>query len=351
MKDFSLRLRQWYAVHQRDLPWRNTRDPYRIWLSEIILQQTRVAQGLPYYERFLSTLPDVQAFAAAPQETILRLWQGLGYYSRARNMHHTANTIVTEYNGQFPDNFKELGKLKGVGPYTAAAIASFAFQEPVAVVDGNVYRVLARIFGIRTDIQSGKGKKEFAQLAQSLISEEHPDIHNQAIMELGAVQCTPKKPACSTCPFQQDCIAHRDGTQSELPVKTKKANVRTRYFHYLVFRRENEVLMKERPSGDIWQGLYDFFLLESAAGWLPEKQLQEVCPSAALEVPSPIFKHQLSHQQLWVRFWQLEVADLEVWRALQQSYKLKKLSAQAVEAAPKPILIKKYLDNLKLSLF
>lgn len=348
--DFSQRLQGWYHQHHRELPWRGTRDPYRIWLSEIILQQTRVAQGLPYYEAFLNAFPTVEHFAAASEEEVLRLWQGLGYYSRARNMHTTARRVVEEYGRTFPSTYTELRKLKGVGPYTAAAIASFAFQEPVAVVDGNVFRVLARIFGIETDIKSAAAKKEFGTLARQLLDPEHPDIHNQAVMEFGATHCTPKSPACASCPFRAECVAFREEKQAILPVKSKKTKVRERYFHYLVFQHDNQTLVRRRPAGDIWQGLYDFFLLE-AKEWLSENRLQEVHPPGVLGEPSPIYKHQLSHQRLWVRFWRVVVENPEAWERLQQAHGLQAATTAEMEQLPKPVLIKKYLDNLKVSLF
>ncbi|MEM6298273.1 MAG: A/G-specific adenine glycosylase [Bacteroidota bacterium] len=350
MKNFSSLLCQWYEQNKRDLPWRNTTDPYKIWLSEIILQQTRVAQGLPYYEKFVKELPTVFDFADASEERILRLWQGLGYYSRARNMHTTAKKVAHELDGNFPDSYKELLKLKGVGTYTAAAIASFAFGEKVAVVDGNVYRVLARVFGIKNDIASSPAKKEFFELAQNLISGDDPATHNQAIMEFGACYFTPKKPKCSICTFKISCIAYRDSLQSVLPVKNKKTKVRERYFHYLIFERGEQMLLKPRPAGDIWQGLYDFFLLEGEK-WKSETELQAICPSGILGEPSAIHKHQLSHQRLWVRFWRVEVEKPEVWQYLREKYMLQAFTEADVEALPKPILIKNYLDARGQQLF
>jgi len=214
---FSKRLINWYHIHKRDLPWRNTTDPFHIWLSEVILQQTRVQQGLPYYNRFIKAFPGVEDLASAPQEKVLKLWQGLGYYSRARNLHTAAQQVAAA--GAFPDNYKDLLKLKGVGEYTAAAIASFAYHEPVAVVDGNVYRVLARIYGISLPINETAGIKEFKKLANQLLDTQYPAAHNQAIMELGALQCVPKNPDCAVCPFQSDCVAFNDSRIAELPVK------------------------------------------------------------------------------------------------------------------------------------
>ncbi|MGF1532266.1 MAG: A/G-specific adenine glycosylase [Bernardetiaceae bacterium] len=349
MNEFADQLTNWYADHQRDLPWRNTQDPYRIWLSEMILQQTRVAQGLPYYTRFVEALPTVQAFAAASQEQVLRLWQGLGYYSRARYMHATARVIVDDYAGNFPDNFQTLKTLKGIGDYTAAAIASFAFGERVAVVDGNVYRVLARVFGKSEDISAHQGKKVFAQLAQELIQHaESPSTYNQAIMEFGATHCTPKQPQCGTCPFRGTCVAFAGGLQAQLPHKTKKTKVKDRYFHYLVFWHEGKYAMRLRQGGDIWEGLYDFFLYE-AQQWSRPEQI-EVPVDGRWRDPSPIFKHLLTHQRLQARFWIIEVEQAQA-QVLAQTHGLRFFDLAGVEALPKPVLIKKYLDNLKISLF
>ncbi|RZK92973.1 MAG: A/G-specific adenine glycosylase, partial [Hymenobacter sp.] len=263
----------WYPRHRRDLPWRHTRDPYAIWLSEVILQQTRVAQGLPYYLDFLSSYPTVEALAAAPEQEVLRHWQGLGYYSRARNMHHTAQQIVREFGGRFPATYAGLRQLKGVGPYTAAAIASFAFDEAVAVLDGNVFRVLARIFGLHADIAAPSSRKEFQALADLHLPPSHAADFNQAIMEFGALQCTPAKPDCLFCPLQSECWAFQHGQVALLPVKAKAKAARTRHFHYLVLRHGGQLYLKERPGGDIWQGLYDFALVETDNAELPAAEL------------------------------------------------------------------------------
>ncbi|MDP5122125.1 MAG: A/G-specific adenine glycosylase, partial [Spirosomaceae bacterium] len=260
---FSKKIIPWFEQHQRNLPWRHTQDPYAIWLSEIILQQTRVAQGLPYYNRFLSHLPTIQDFANAPQEEILRLWQGLGYYSRARNMHATAKVIIEKYDGTFPDNYNELVKLKGIGPYTGAAIASFAFGEAVPVVDGNVFRVLSRVFGIETDIAASSARKEFTELAETLIPQDSPAAFNQAIMEFGALQCTPHQPNCMFCPLQDTCYAFQHEAQGVLPVKLKKTKVRNRYFNYFAVQQDEHFLMNKRAENDIWSGLYEFYLVET----------------------------------------------------------------------------------------
>lgn len=311
---FSKKIIPWFDQHKRDLPWRHTQDPYAIWLSEIILQQTRVAQGLPYYIRFLSQLPTVNDFANAPQEEILRLWQGLGYYSRARNMHATAKVIVEKYDGKFPDNYKELLKLKGIGPYTGAAIASFAFGEAVPVVDGNVFRVLSRVFGIETDIAASSARKEFTELAETLIPQDSPAAFNQAIMEFGALQCTPYNPNCMFCPLQSDCYAFQHEAQGDLPVKLKKTKVRNRYFNYFAVNLNEKFLMYKRPENDIWSGLYEFYLVETEEAITSLDEIQDGFISGLFkenEVNQLIEskKHILSHQRIFASFWQINLKN------------------------------------------
>ncbi|MFN8308835.1 MAG: A/G-specific adenine glycosylase [Chitinophagales bacterium] len=250
------------TANLREMPWRGERNPYLIWLSEIILQQTRVEQGRPYFERFREHFPTVKCLAEATEDEVLRLWQGLGYYSRARNLHYTAKHINDSFNGTFPDSYKELLKLKGVGAYTAAAIASFAYNEPVAVVDGNVIRVLSRILGIETPFDSTAGKKEFQALAQQMLHQKDPAKYNQAIMDFGATVCLPKNPMCNLCPFSGNCFANLHDLQQQLPVRSKKTKVRERYFYYLLDRNEKGVLVRKRETKDIWQGLYEFPLVE-----------------------------------------------------------------------------------------
>jgi A/G-specific adenine glycosylase len=262
-------LLSWYMLNKRDLPWRNTQDPYLIWLSEIILQQTRVAQGLPYFEKFVEKFPHVELLANAPQDEVLKLWQGLGYYSRARNMHKTAQKIVNDFEGIFPDNYKNLLKLTGIGPYTAAAIASFAYDEPVAVLDGNVFRVLARFFNLSEPIQTNEAKKIFTQLANHFLNITQPALHNQAMMELGALVCTPYNPNCSACPLQNNCQSLHIGNQASLPVKTKKVVVKNRYLAYFHFDCLGELAIFKRSDKGIWQDLYDLPYLES------DKKLQK----------------------------------------------------------------------------
>ncbi|WP_194851465.1 A/G-specific adenine glycosylase [Nonlabens antarcticus] len=312
--NFSQPLINWYDNHKRSLPWRDTSDPYRIWLSEIILQQTRVSQGLPYYNKFVETFPTVHDLAAAPQEDVLKLWQGLGYYSRARNLQKAALQIV-DNNGNFPKNFKKLLDLKGVGEYTAAAIASFAYNEVVAVVDGNVYRVLSRIYGISLPINSTEGIKEFKKLANELIDPENPAQYNQAIMEFGALQCVPKNPVCAICPFQTDCIALNQNRIAELPVKIKKTKVLSLHHHYLVtITPSGKTVLQERPQSGIWAGLYEFPFVESDGALLPREltRSQEFL-SVYGDVrfresgynQQPII-HKLSHRKIHAYFWIVE---------------------------------------------
>ncbi|EJF10279.1 A/G-specific adenine glycosylase [Pontibacter sp. BAB1700] len=353
---FPNTLLTWYQRHKRTLPWRDTTDPYLIWLSEVILQQTRVAQGLPYFQRFAEAYPTVQHLAAAPQDEVLRLWQGLGYYSRARNMHHTAKQIVQEYGGVFPNKYEELLKLKGVGSYTAAAIASFAFQEKVAVLDGNVFRVLARVFGLSDDIAAPASRKVFQQLANELIPADAPDTFNQAIMEFGAIQCTPVMPDCLFCPLQQSCFAFTHGLVQELPVKSKAKAARPRFFHYMVFMHEGQYYMRKRLSGDIWEGLYDFYLHESDTKILDTARLLKELNDAGVAVqeshllpPRKDYKHVLSHQKITARFYLIQL-DFRLSKEVLQEARLAPYSSEKIEALPKPILIDSYLKDEKILL-
>jgi A/G-specific adenine glycosylase len=256
------KLLNWYGLNQRDLPWRKTRDPYVIWLSEVILQQTRVQQGLPYFEKFLAKFPSVFLLASAKEDEILKLWQGLVYYSRARNMHHTAKIVLDEHKGQFPDSYNGVIQLKGIGPYTAAAIASFAYNEKVAVLDGNVFRVLSRLFCLFEPINTSSGKKVFTELAQTFLNLKEPALHNQAMMELGSLVCTPTNPNYGECPLQSTCLAYSLGQQKELPVKEKKLVVKSRFMAYFHFEVGEFLAIYQRPAGDIWQNLFDLPNLE-----------------------------------------------------------------------------------------
>lgn len=310
---FSNRLITWYLENKRDLPWRETKDPYLIWLSEIILQQTRVAQGLPYFLSFKNAYPTVFDLAQAEEEKVLKLWQGLGYYSRARNLHQTAKQIAAERNGVFPTNYKDLTTLKGVGRYTAAAIASFSYGEAIPVVDGNVYRVLARYFNLDTDIAGSKAYTEFFELASALIDPKQPALFNQAIMEFGATQCTPKNPDCTTCIFNDSCLALATNTIEKLPVKSKKTTITKRYLNYLVYiDPKNQTLAQKRTEKGIWHNLYEFPFLETLKE-SPEATLRDLIQKQSKHIEninlleSETVVHKLSHQHLYIRFWKIEL--------------------------------------------
>lgn len=309
MKTFSKNLLQWYAVNKRDLPWRQTRNPYFIWLSEIILQQTRVAQGLEYYLRFVERFPTLSDLACASQDEVLKLWQGLGYYSRARNLHQAAKQM----NGIFPTSYKEVLALKGVGAYTAAAICSISYNMPYAVVDGNVYRVLSRVFAITLPVDSAAGKKKIALLAQDLLDKDSAGDYNQAIMDLGAMICTPQSPSCTQCPLVSCCQAYKQGKQELFPIKKKVAKVSSRYFHYIYVEQGRYTWLFKRKAGDIWAKLYEPLLIET------EGDLKE--PSALLNVPSykdllgtrisnkivsPV-KHILSHRVIYADLYHIKI--------------------------------------------
>lgn len=308
---FQEKIVAWYLANKRSLPWRETKDAYVIWLSEIILQQTRVEQGLPYFNKFLQHFPSVKDFANAREDEVLKLWQGLGYYSRGRNMLFTAQQVVEEYNGVFPVEYKELIKLKGIGDYTAAAISSFSVNENVAVLDGNVFRVLARYFGIAQAINSSTGRKIFAALAQNLVESEQASLYNQAIMEFGALQCKPKSPNCELCPISGSCFALHHQQINNLPLKLKKTKVRERWFSYFILRNDENILIKQRQPGDVWHKLYDFPLLETNG---PVNHLH---PDFITLVKShfgnnvvirPVSqkRHILTHQIIYVHFFVLE---------------------------------------------
>lgn len=311
---FSDELLCWYAANKRDLPWRKTKNPYFIWLSEIILQQTRVEQGLPYYLKFVKKYPTVKHLACAKEEEVLKLWQGLGYYTRARNLHHTAKIICNDYNEKFPDNYPEIISLKGVGKYTAAAIASLAFNQPFPVVDGNVQRVLARVFGIDDIVNSGLAEKKFYSLAGNLINKKDPGNFNQALMEFGAIHCTPANPKCHNCIFSAECIAFNTNRIDELPIKAKKNKVRQRFFHYLVIQKGKNLLINQRKQNDIWKNLYEFPLIETnkpfsrkeIQGSLNWKRIFEGSEFKLTSV-SKITKHVLSHQIINTRFWEITI--------------------------------------------
>ena len=303
MTDFHLLITDWYRQNKRDLPWRKTQNPYFIWLSEIILQQTRVDQGMNYYLKFTKNYPTIEKLAHASEQEILNDWQGLGYYSRARNLHFTAKYVYHELNGEFPTSFNELKKLKGVGPYTAAAIASIAYNEPVAVVDGNVYRVLARIFNIDLPVDSSEGIKAFQELANELLPPSNASEFNQAMMEFGALQCTPVNPQCTNCPFEDSCLSSKSSLILERPIKSKKTKVRKRFFYYSIFQENDMIVIQKRVQKDIWQHLYEFPLHETE-NQLSEKELLRLfgLQESSLTKISKEFKHILSHQHIYARF-------------------------------------------------
>ncbi|UII74495.1 A/G-specific adenine glycosylase [Flagellimonas sp. HMM57] len=315
---FSQKILKWYGQHKRELPWRTTNDPYKIWLSEIMLQQTRVAQGMPYYHKFLEAFPTVYDLANADEEQVLKLWQGLGYYSRARNLHATAKMVVTEHGGHFPNTYEELKSLKGVGDYTASAIASICFNEPEPVVDGNVYRVLARYFGVDLPINSTTGVKYFKKLARDVMNSENIRDYNQGIMEFGAIQCAPKKPYCLLCPLNDSCVALQENKVGALPVKLKNAKIKNRFFNYLIFLDDKkQTLLEQRKGKGIWQNLYQFPLVESH-NVMNISELKEQIgnhndfPDYAkvlLYNEQPIV-HKLSHQHLHTRFWILQTKEI-----------------------------------------
>ena len=315
---FNSDLIQWYSFHKRPLPWRETKDPYRIWLSEIILQQTQIKQGLPYYLKFTANYPTVFELAKASEDEVLKHWQGLGYYSRARNLHKTAKYVAEELNGVFPKTYKELLTLKGVGDYTASAIASICYEEPVAVVDGNVYRVLSRYFGVDTPINSTEGVKQFKLLAMSLLPKNNIGDYNQALMEFGAKQCKPKSPDCSNCPVDSECAALATASIQKLPIKLKKIKIRKRYLNFLVLLTENhKTVLEKRIEKGIWQHLYQFPMLESDTS-ISKKELlanSDFKKIHAIKLKnvklfnSKDILHKLTHQELHVKFWIIKIKN------------------------------------------
>lgn len=344
MDFFAKSLLKWYKTHQRDLPWRHTSDPYKIWLSEIIMQQTQVAQGLAYYLKFTETYPEVKMLAEAPVDEVMKLWQGLGYYSRARNLHETAKIIATTHKGNFPDTYEAIRGLKGVGDYTAAAIGSIAFGLPHAVVDGNVYRVLSRVFGIETPIDTGAGKKEFQALADELLPPKHAGEYNQAVMEFGAMQCRPVNPDCPGCVLREICVAFAEKKVSQLPVKSKKTKVTNRYFNYIVYTFKDNIYLLKREKKDIWQGLYEFCLVETEEHQAPQRfmassDFRELVPSKKNVKVSDEYKHILSHQNLFVRFYKTELSGKP------KEKQLIKVKMKDLEKYAFPRLIEKYLKE------
>ena len=341
--NFSKTLTTWYLENKRDLPWRKTTNPYSIWLSEIMLQQTRVAQGLPYYIAFTTTFPTVFDLANASEEQVLKLWQGLGYYSRARNLHATAKNIAENLNGIFPQDYKNLLKLKGVGEYTAAAIASFSYNEVVPVVDGNVFRVLSRYYNVKTNIASANTKKEFTLLAQEVISKDNPALFNQAIMEFGALQCVPKNPNCNICPLNRSCAALSLKKVSELPIKSKKAKVKNRFLNYLfVLDERNKTTINKRTTKGIWHNLYEFPLIETETLEaenivleLIQNKFDDISEITLMETETII--HKLTHQHLYIKFWKIN-----------RNAKLENgLDFENLNKFPFPIVLHNFIENNK----
>ena len=347
--NFSNTLIYWYLQTKRDLPWRKTRDPYLVWLSEIILQQTRVSQGMSYYLTFSSVFPTVEDLANAEESKVLKMWQGLGYYSRARNLHFTAKYVSNELSGVFPTSYKELIKLKGIGDYTASAISSICFDEPAAVVDGNVYRVLSRFFKIETPINSTKGIKEFKDLAQSLLDTTKPGVYNQAIMDFGALQCKPKSPNCYECPMSTNCIAFENKLVKQLPTKEKKLKIKKKYFNFFVFvTKKNKTIFEERKGKGIWQGLYQFPLIETI-NEVHVEDLDNLPDFQALVPENAVIQlfnensiiHKLSHQHLFTKFWIIKTDD----------HKKATTNWDTLELFPTSVLIANFMKeyNLKLN--
>lgn len=334
MNYFQTNLLSWAKTSDRELPWKKYNDAYTIWLSEVLLQQTRVQQGLPYFEVFKKKYPTVFDMAKAKEDEILKLWQGLGYYARARNMHFTAKYIVNELNGIFPKNYEGLLKLKGIGEYTAAAIASFAYNEPVAVIDGNVYRVLSRFFGIETPIDTTKGKKEFKQIAKENLVKNKATIYNQAIMDFGALHCKPKKPACNTCPLSKNCKAFQLDKVDQLPLKSKKRKKKNRYFLFAIINYKNHKFLVKRTGKDIWQGLYQFPLIElSEKEFLKEDNFLQIISNnfnlkkIKLNSISNVCKQTLTHQKICAKFLNFtslqKINDKQSWLAVKEQEMLK----------------------------
>jgi len=336
---FSIKLIAWYRENKRELPWRETKNPYSIWISEIILQQTRIEQGMSYFYRFIDKFPDIYALARANESVVLKYWEGLGYYSRARNLHFAAKQIVSNFSGIFPGTYNDIIKLKGVGEYTAAAIASIVFSEPIAAIDGNVYRVLSRLFTDDTPINIGKGKKRFKDLAAIFFDKAHPGEYNQAMMELGALICKPKNPKCDLCPVMHFCEAAQNSTMENYPVKNKKTKVKEVYMYYLVAQKESQIALQKRTGKGIWQNMYEFPLIESSknlhhtelneqinhllkSGFQIKKQYQEII-------------HILSHRKLHVNFILVET----------QSTQLEFFDKQVVNELPFPIVIANFIKE------
>lgn len=349
------KLLEWYDSNKRDLPWRKTRDPYKIWLSEIILQQTRVGQGLNYYHAFIRQFPTINHLAAADEDSVLKVWQGLGYYSRARNLHYAAKTVVNEYHGQFPDSYDEIKKLKGVGPYTAAAVASIVFNEPRPVMDGNVMRVVSRWYAISEPVDTAKGMEHIRIALEQLIDHARPGQFNQAMMEFGATWCKPAKPDCANCIFKENCLAFRHGLVDELPRKKPKQKVRARYFNYFFFRigrgDQQYTALKKRSKNDIWKGLYEFPLAESETevsgdNLVAHPLIKKIKGNgqAVIRKISKTYNHQLTHQRINAKFVEVEVQD----DSLSVPAGYLRIPISEIHQYPVSRLVNKYLEDNRL---
>ena len=353
-KNLADTLVQWHQDNPRPHPWQADRDPYKIWLSEIILQQTRVAQGTPYYLKFVEHFPTVTDLAQADEDLVMSLWQGLGYYSRARNLHATAKNIAENMDGVFPNTYEEILKLKGVGPYTAAAISSFAFNLPTAVVDGNVIRVISRLFEIDEPVEDVKTKKKIQSIVDSMIVKAEPAIFNQAIMDFGATQCVAASPDCTICPFNKECKAYLNDRISELPRPKKKIKRSTRYFHYLVINVEGEIAFKKRADSDIWQGLYDFPLIETDKDIIISDvdvlNVLDATPrhSIAIEISEIVKKQKLSHQDIIARFYYVTTQKNTTFVAQDKWVWLR---GDAYTKVGKPRVIDLFLQENSITLF
>lgn len=344
---FSAKLIKWYKINKRDLPWRETQDPYKVWLSEIILQQTRVDQGMSYYLKFVSLFPTVKKLADADEDTVLKAWQGLGYYSRARNLHATAKHIAYDLKGKFPSAQTELLKLKGVGAYTSAAIASFCFGEKAAVVDGNVMRVLTRLYGISEPIDSTEGKKIIDKLARESIDERDPGQYNQAIMEFGAIHCTPHNPLCASCPFNTNCEALAEGKVKELPVKSKKTAVKDIWMYYFFIQMGDKTYIRKRKDNGIWKGLHDFPLVESEGELKVENVISEFFIANKFDAKTEVlgiseeYIHILSHRKIHARF--ISIRLKSSWKLLPES--VFEITLKTIDTYGVPRLIEKFLEK------
>ncbi|CAI8224209.1 MAG: Adenine DNA glycosylase [Flavobacteriaceae bacterium] len=342
---FHQKLLYWYDENRRSFPWRDNKDPYRVWLSEIILQQTRAAQGLPYYEAFIIAFPTIKDLAQASEDQVLKLWQGLGYYTRARNLHATAKIVVDRYGGNFPVEFQEIKKLKGIGDYTASAISSICFQQPQAVVDGNVYRVLSRIFGIDLPIDGSSAHKHFKNKAQQLMRNAPPGDFNQALMEFGALQCTPKNPGCEHCIFKSECVAFKNEKVALLPVKIKKIKIQKRYFHYVVLTDASKsTLLEKRTGKGIWQNLYQFPLIEtdSRQNTLKKHSIDRLLAKKNIDDDYVMEKwnekaifHKLTHQHLEINFWIVRLSNCDIL----------KTNSSSLKDFPMPRVLQNFRDN------